>query len=106
MSDFNKYVNNNNSQNNDNTNKNGKQNKNETTDINQTINTAKMLASAFNGKSESNIYQMIIAQAEQGKRNGTLTNADLDNFYATLSPMLDQSKRKKLEKIITKLKEI
>ena len=72
----------------------------------QTVNMATMLAKAFNGKSEGQILQTIIAQAEQGKREGTLTNADLDNFYNTLAPLLDGFKRQKLRQIILKLKSI
>lgn len=74
--------------------------------LNQTVNMAQMLAKAFNGKSEGQILQTIIAQAEQGKRDGTLTNADLDNFYNALSPLLDGFKRQKLRQIIQKLKSI
>lgn len=74
--------------------------------LNQTVNMASMLAKAFNGKSEAQIFQTIIAQAEQGKREGTLTNADLDNFYNTLAPLLDGFKRQKLRQIIQKLKSI
>ncbi|MCM1438622.1 MAG: hypothetical protein NC131_05355 [Roseburia sp.] len=74
--------------------------------LNQTVNMASMLAKAFNGKSEGQILQTIIAQAEQGKRDGTLTNADLDNFYNALSPLLDGFKRQKLRAIIQKLKAI
>lgn len=74
--------------------------------LNQTVNMASMLAKAFNGKSEGQILQTIIAQAEQGKRDGTLTNADLDNFYNTLAPLLDGFKRQKLRGIIQKLKSI
>ncbi len=72
----------------------------------QTVNMAAMMAKAFNGKSEGQILQTIIAQAEQGKREGTLTNADLDNFYNTLAPLLDGFKRQKLRQIIQKLKSI
>ena len=72
----------------------------------QTVNMAAMMAKAFNGKSEGQILQTIIAQAEQGKREGTLTNADLDNFYNTLAPLLDGFKRQKLRQIIIKLKSI
>lgn len=72
----------------------------------QAINLAATLAKAFAGKSEGQILSTIIAQAEQGKRDGTLTNADLDNFYSTLAPLLDGFKRKKLQQIIAKLKAI
>ena len=74
--------------------------------LNQTVNMATMLAKAFNGKSEGQILQTILAQAEQGKRDGSLTNADLDNFYNALAPMLDGFKRQKLKAIIQKLKAI
>ncbi len=74
--------------------------------VEQTVNMAATLAKAFNGKSEGQILQTIIAQAEQGKRDGTLTNADLDNFYNTLAPLLDGFKRQKLKGIIARLKAI
>lgn len=74
--------------------------------VEQTVNLAAAMAKAFNGKSEGQIWQTILEQAEQGKRNGTLTNADLDNFYNALSPLVDGFKRQKLKSIITKLKSI
>lgn len=74
--------------------------------VEQTVNMAAMLAKAFNGKSEGDILRTIIAQAEQGKRDGTLTNADLDNFYNALSPLVDGFKKQKLKQIIAKLKSI
>ena len=75
-------------------------------DVEQTINLAAAMAKAFSGKSEGQIWQTILTQAEQGKRNGTLTNADLDNFYNALAPLLDGFKKQKLKQIITKLKAI
>lgn len=72
----------------------------------QAINLAATLARAFAGKSEGQILSTIIAQAEQGKRDGTLTNADLDNFYNTLAPLLDGFRKKKLQQVIAKLKAI
>lgn len=74
--------------------------------VNQTVNMAAMLAKAFQGKSEREVWQTILSQAEQGKRDGTLTNADLDNFYNTLAPLLDGFKRQRLKGIISKLKQI
>ena len=75
-------------------------------DVEQTVNLAAAMAKAFQGKSEGQIWQTLLQQAEQGKRNGTLTNADLDNFYAALAPLVDGYKRQKLKQIITKLKAI
>lgn len=74
--------------------------------VESTVNLAATLAKAFAGKSESQVLQTIIAQAEQGKRDGTLTNADLDNFYSTLAPLLDGFKKRKLQQIIKQLKSI
>lgn len=84
----------------------GNQSKGASGDVNATVNMAAMLAKAFNGKSEGQVLQTIIAQAEQGKRDGTLTNADLDNFYNTLAPLLDGFKRQRLKGIIARLKSI
>lgn len=75
-------------------------------DINNTVELAKFVSKAMNGKSEGQLLRTIIAEAERGKREGTLTNADLDNFYSALAPMLDGIKRKKLKEVIAKLKEI
>ncbi len=65
-----------------------------------------VLAKAFQGKSEADIWKTILAQAEQGKRDGTLSNEDLDTFYATLSPLLDGFRKQKLKSIIAKLKNL
>jgi len=75
-------------------------------DVNNTVELAKILSKAMNGKSEGQILKTIISEAERGKREGTLTNADLDNFYNALSPMLDGFKKRKLKEVITRLKQI
>ena len=74
--------------------------------VNNTVELAKILTKAMSGKSESQILKTIISEAERGKREGTLTNADLDNFYNALSPMLDGFKKKKLKEVIMRLKSI
>ena len=65
-----------------------------------------MLTKAMSGKNEGQILHTIIAEAERGKREGTLTNQDLDNFYTALSPLLDGIKKRKLREVIIKLKSI
>lgn len=75
-------------------------------DFNTTADFAKAISKAMSGKNEGQIMRTIIAEAERGKREGRLTNADLDNFYNTVYPMLDSSKRKKLKEVIAKLKDI
>lgn len=75
-------------------------------EVNNAVELAKLLTKAMSGKNEGQILQTIIAEAERGKREGTLTNADLDNFYNVLSPMLDGFKRRKLREVIIRLKNI
>ena len=87
-------------------NKNNGQSTPNSANVEQTVNLAAAMAQAFNGKSEGQIWQTILEQAEQGKRNGTLTNADLDNFYNALAPLVDGFKKQKLRSIIAKLKAI
>lgn len=69
-------------------------------------NLAQEVAKAFYGKSQKDVWQAIIAQAEKGKKDGTLTNADLDNFYSSAYPILNGAQRQKLKSIIKKLKEL
>ena len=64
------------------------------------------LSSRFDGKSQNELVRAIYEEAKKGKRNGTLSNADIDNFVATLSPLLDDKKRKMLIKIASELKQI
>ena len=66
----------------------------------------KKIASAYNGKSNMEMMKGILVEAEKSKRAGTLSNAELENFYQTFSPMLDSAQRKKLRSIIDKLKSI
>ena len=75
-------------------------------DINSAVEMAKIISNAMNGKSTAQILQTIISEAEKGKRAGTLTNSDLDNFYNALYPILDGAKRRKLAQVISRLKEI
>lgn len=74
--------------------------------LNNTVEMAKIITKAMSGKSTAQVMQTIISEAERGKREGTLTNADLDNFYTALSPLLDGVKRKKLKQVIERLKTI
>jgi hypothetical protein len=120
MNDFKQYAQNNGNtpqspnQNNSNSQQNSNQKKEESaesatsstnySDFNNTANLVKLLGQAMNGKSQQEIFATILKEAEQGKQNGTLTNADLDTFYATVSPFLDGTRRKRLQQIISKLK--
>ncbi len=70
------------------------------------VNMIKKVAAGMQGKSSDDIMRAVIEEAERGKRAGTLTNADLDNFYNLMAPTLDGFKRQKLKSIIARLKRI
>ncbi len=70
------------------------------------VNMIKKVAAGMQGKSSGDIMRAVIEEAERGKRAGTLTNADLDNFYNLMAPTLDGFKRQKLKSIIVRLKRI
>ncbi len=70
------------------------------------FNLVNSLARSFDGKSQNELISAVYQEAKKGKMNGTLTNADIDRFSAMLSPMLDDKKRKVLNKIVNELKKI
>lgn len=65
---------------------------------------AKGILEAYAGKSEETILRAVYARAVEGKKNGTLTNEQIDDFYARFSPMLDSGRKKKLKKLVEQLK--
>ena len=67
---------------------------------------AKRLAAKYDGKNEVVLLRDIYARAEAGKRDGTLTNEQIDAFYRQIEPMLDRAKKRKLQKLIAQLKSI
>lgn len=66
----------------------------------------KKIASAYNGKSNAVMLQNILREAEKNKRAGTLSNEEIDKFYESFSPMLDQAQRKRLRAVVERLKNI
>jgi len=75
----------------------------EPTDWERELNT---IASRYSGKSEGEIIREIFSRAAQGKKDGTLTNEQIDAFYARFASMLDVTKQKKLQKLVDRLKEM
>ena len=71
---------------------------------------AKMLLSNFvkdyEGKSYQEILSEIISVATKNRKEGKLSNAELDGFKAMLYPMLNGEQQKELVKIIDQLKQI
>ena len=95
MQDFNDYAKNNAKQ----------QNGNRTN--NQNLMSMVMnLASKYDGKNTQELIRAVYEEAKNGKKNGTLSNADIDNFSAMLYPLLDEKQRKMLKKIAEELKRI
>ncbi len=67
---------------------------------------AQKVAAQFHGKGEGDLLKEIFARAAEGKRNGTLSNEQIDAFYAQFAPMLDSGKRKRLKKLVDELKQM
>ena len=80
--------------------------KNSDFDNDKGVNLVKNVANSMKGKSQGDIMRAVIEEAERGKREGTLTDADLDNFYNMMAPTLDGFKRQKQKNIIARLKRI
>lgn len=64
------------------------------------------IARKFDGKGTDDLLKAIYDETLKGKRAGTLTNDDIDRFAMMISPMLDDKKRKLLEKVVRELKKI
>ncbi len=67
---------------------------------------AMKLAQAYSGKSNAEMLKGILTEAEQSKRAGTLSNAEIDAFYQSFAPMLDSAQRKTLKMVVDRLKKI
>ena len=98
--DFNQYANNS-KQNKD------KNKKSNTYGVDDNLfNLVSSIAGKYNGKSQNELLKAIYEEAKKGKERGTLTNTEIDNFVAMLTPMLDEKKRKVLYKVADELKKI
>ncbi len=66
----------------------------------------KRIAEAYNGKSNVDMMQNILMEAEKSKRAGTLSNEEIEAFYQNFAPMLNGVQRKRLRMIVDRLKQI
>ena len=64
----------------------------------------KSFASKYEGASKGDLISAIKKEAEKGRRNGTLSDKDIDNFASMLLPMLNPSQKAELKKIVEELK--
>ena len=76
------------------------------TDTNNLYDLVKNISAKFDGKSQNELLKAIYAEALKGKKNGTLTNEQIDNFRKMLYPLLDDKKRKILDKVVEDIKKI
>lgn len=60
----------------------------------------------YEGKSQDEIIASIIQIATEKRRNGTLSDAELDSFYSMLLPMVNAEQKKTLDSVMAKLKSI
>ena len=70
------------------------------------MNNLRKLAGKYEGASENDLISAIMIEAEKGRRNGTLSDADVDNFANMIAPMLNPSQRAKLKAVVSKIKNI
>ena len=66
----------------------------------------KNLSAKYEGKSADDVMSQIILEAERGRRNGTLSDKDIDNFASKVTPLLNEKQRKMLSAIVLRLKNI
>ncbi len=66
----------------------------------------KRLAAAYNGKSNTAMLKGILEEAEKSKQAGTLSNAEIEQFYQSFSPMLNGFQRKQLREVVERLKRL
>lgn len=70
----------------------------------KSANVLKNFLRGYEGRSKTDIVSEIVKVAEKNRKEGKLTDEDLDNFAATLSPMLNVEQKNELNKIISRLK--
>lgn len=66
----------------------------------------KRIAAAYKGKNSAEMLAAILREAEKNKRAGTLTDAEIDEFYAQFAPLVSGAQRKKLQTVVERLKRI
>lgn len=67
---------------------------------------AKKMAKAYEGKSDAAMWKNIIAEAEKSKREGTLSNEQIEEFYNNFAPMLNGFQKRTLRQVVNRLKEL
>ena len=66
----------------------------------------KKIASAYNGRSNTDMLRSILSEAEKSKRAGTLSNEEIESFYQSFAPMLNGVQKKQLRMVVDRLKNL
>ena len=64
------------------------------------------VALEYEGKSNMEMMKAILKEAETAKREGRLSNEQLDEFYEQFSPMVSGFHKRKLKEIVENLKKL
>lgn len=64
------------------------------------------LARQYEGASEEQLISAIVSEAERGRREGTLSDEDIDRFAAAVAPALNKKQQSRLMKVVAYLKRI
>lgn len=68
------------------------------------MNVLSEFAKRYEGASETELIAAIMKEAERRKKAGTLSDEEIDNFAAVISPMLNSKQRKQLGSVVEKIK--
>ncbi len=60
-------------------------------------------AKQFEGKSENELINQLLASVEQGKKDGTFSDETLQQFVSNVAPMMNPEQRKKLDELVKKI---
>ena len=72
----------------------------------QTEDILRSFSEEYEGKTEREMWTEILSLAKEGRKNGTLSNEDIDRYVQMLLPLLGEDQQKKLLKISQRLKNI
>ncbi len=64
----------------------------------------KSVASRYEGASEGDLISAILNEAKKAREEGRLSDKEIENFVYTISPMLNPSQRKQLERVVKQIK--
>lgn len=61
-------------------------------------------AKTYEGKSDDEMLAEILKMANKGQRDGSFSEAKLDEFVRNVSPILNEKQRERLQKVLSMLR--